>query len=197
MSNTVNPIDDLIDQIDESSQENSCCKCFSGETNTSKLLKMSCEHLICLACTDTLINTSEYEKCPSCQITISKNLHKLFSEYMVDPKSKLAYYHDIHVGDVLWLYNGNGHNWLYSKQHSQKINTAFEEYESTQNSILSTMEIEIKIGNKIETYVIDFDAQVQYQKTAPNKQREISCFTYKSVADLKKNKIIGIAGKML
>ncbi|XWV26072.1 zinc finger protein [Tupanvirus soda lake] len=192
-SNENNPIDDIIDQIDQDNID-TCTKCLCHSNN---LLSLSCGHFICLTCIESLIDDNKYQNCPTCNTVLTKNLHIMYTQFLADPVAKLAYYHDIHIGDILWWYGGNGHNWLYSKDQCAQLNTAFEIYDESNNDDDSLVELQIQTGNTIHTYVVDFANRTQYPKNTPNKQRPISCFKFKSASDLKKNKIIGIAGKLL
>jgi len=187
-----NPIDDLIDQINDSEESNTCSKCLC---QSKYLFKMSCTHFICLECVELLINENNYKSCPLCAAVLQKNLHKIYGTFLIDPVAKLSYYHGINIGDVLWYYGGNGHNWLYSKDQCQQLTTAYNNYKLLNGE--NSTELQIQIGNNFETYVIDFDSNTQYPKNTPNKQRDIFHFTFKVVADLKRNKIIGITGKPL
>ena len=194
MSNVNNPIDDLIDQIDDGENSDICVKCVC---HANHLFNMSCGHLVCMACIETLIDENNYKACPSCHNILTKNLHKLYSDFLADPVAKLSYFHNINIGDILWLYGGNSHNWLYSKEHCDLLNEAFENYETSNDSNVSTKELQIQMETHVETYVINFDTQKQYPKNTPDKKRNISSFTFNSLSDLKKKKIIGIAGKLL
>ena len=188
--NQGNPIDDLVDEFDDNEihgQTSGCCKC---SDETKKLFPISCQHLICLDCIEELIDEGQHKKCPLCQSILTKNLHKIFSEFLINPVSKLSYYYDFNLNDKLWCYTGNGHNWLYTKEQCDEINDAMD-------SDNPCFELNIKIGNHMETYVIDFDDGVQYPKNNPNKRRSIWQFQFNSLSDLKKNKIIGVAGKIL
>ena len=193
MSNNQNPIDTLIDQIDQHDNVDTCGKCLCAATD---LLKTSCNHIICMECSEAAINANEYKTCPICNINLTKNIHKLFTEYLNNPVNKLRYYHDIHIGDMLWYYNGNGHNWLYSNEHSKIIEAAYHQYLDN-ISAPSTVEIDIQIGNQVQIYIIDFENNNQYSKKDPNKKRDIACFKLTTLNDLKKNKIIGVAGNLL
>lgn len=188
-----NPIDTLLDQIDQHDNIETCGKCLCAVTD---LLKTSCNHTICLECSEAAINASEYKTCPICNVNLNKTIHKLFTDYLANPVNKLRYYHDINIGDMLWYYNGNGHNWLYSKEHSAQIEDAYDEYTNDTDSP-STVDIDIQIGNQVQTYVIDFKNNNQYSKKDPNKKRGVVCFKLNTLNDLKKNKIIGVAGNLL
>lgn len=190
MSNTTNPIDDLVDDIDNNEihgQINGCCKC---SNEIKKLFPISCQHLICLDCMEELIDDGQHKKCPLCQSVLTKNLHKIFSEFLINPVSKLSYYYNFNIGDILWCYAGNGHNWLYRKEQCDTINNAIDNDEEE-------VELQIPINNHMETYVIDINTGLQYQKNNPNKQRNIWSFQLNGSSDLKKNKIIGVSGKLL
>lgn len=191
MLNVQDPIDTLIEQIEEQSVS-TCGKCLCGTTN---LVKTSCNHTICLECVESLIDNNEHNNCPVCKGQLQKNLHKIFTEHLGNPLNNLQYYHDMIIGDVLWYYEGNGHNWLYSKEHSIDIDDAFAKFEEGEGP--PTTEIKIEINGKTETYIINFDTNKQYPKNSPNKKRGVSCFKLNSINDLKKNKIVGIAGKLL
>lgn len=190
-NDTGNPIDDLVDDFDDNDEINAniagCCACGN---ETKKLFDISCHHSICMDCMEQLIDDGLYKNCPACQSPLAKNLHKIFSEFLINPVSKLSYYYDFNIGDKLWCYAGNGHNWLYTKDQCDKINRAADDDDPT-------FDLDIQVGNHVETYVIDFDVEIQYQKNNPDKKRSIWCFTFHSLADLKKNKIIGVGGKLL
>lgn len=209
--NQSNPIDDVIDQIDENSveEENSCIKCTE---QPDQLFKLSCNHLICIKCVESLIDQNEQNVCPLCHQTLTKNLCKLYSDFLANPVAKLSYYHDINVGDTLWAYGGNGHNWLYSKEHCDHLNDAHEQFQNSENndhssnsasdsddseSDFSATELLIQTGNSMVTYIIDFDLGVQYPKNSPNRHRNIFSFVFNTAADLKTYKIAGVAGKAL
>ena len=195
MTDQSNPIDDLIDQIDENEQTITCIKCLC---HAKRMLPLSCNHVICISCMEISINDKNYKNCPGCSNPLMKDLNKIYSEYLENPISKLEYFYDMNVGDLLWYYTGNGHNWLYSKQHCNELNTVYEKYaeeghDDPDDCDYST--IELQIGS--QTYVVDLASLCQYPKNAPNKSRGISSFKLKSINDLKKNKIIGVAGKLL
>jgi hypothetical protein len=187
-----NLFDDLIDQIDDGVTIDICGKCV---TQTKNLIKISCNHFICLDCIEILIDDEKYDNCPMCNILLTKNLHKIYADFLADPILKLQHYFGINIGDILWYYSGNGHNWLYTKDVCNQLNTAFEKYDV--DGISSTTKIQITVGNAIQTYVVDFVSSSQYSENTPNKQRNISSFKLKSLSDLKKYKIIGVSGKLL
>jgi hypothetical protein len=206
-SKDVDPIDNLIDQIDQIEQDNEgtnnmCVKCLCI---SDYLYAISCGHTICLECIETLIGENNYQKCPICKNVLTNNLQKIYSEFLADQVAKLAYYHDIHIGDYLWSYGGNGHNWLYSKAHCIQLTTALQNYnnsndsndQSSSDNTDSQTELQLQIGNNIETYIVDVDVLVQYPKNHPNKRRDVQHFKFKSNSTLKKYKIIGVAGKLL
>jgi len=189
-----NPIDNLLYQIDNEELQ-SCSKC---KYQTKCLFKISCNHYICVKCIENSIDNCDYNLCPICNQILTKNLHDIFSEFLNDPISKLSYYHDINIGDIVWLYSGNGHNWLYSYENCSILNAAFDIYLSSDTyQANSKVELQLNIGGNVESYIVDFDEQIQYPKNSYNKKRNISTFKLKSVSDLRKNKIIGIAGKLL
>jgi hypothetical protein len=188
-----NSIDNLIDQIDKNFETDLCCKCLC---RSNQLFYLRCSHCICLKCIEKLINEKKINSCPACNHALTKNLHKIFSNFIADPIAKLSYYHDIHKNDVIWWYGGNSHNWLYSKYQSTQLNDAYQTYQND-NSGNNQTSLQIQIDNTVQTYVIDFDELVQYSIAAPNKKRPISCFEFTSLSDLKKNNIIGISGKLL
>src|SRR5437016_3212073 len=141
-----NPIDNLIDQIDQSTDTNSCCKCFC---QSDHIFSMSCNHIICLECMETLIDDHNYKNCPSCNCILTKTLHNMYSDFLADPVAKLSYYYDIHIGDKLWWYGGNGHNWLYSKDQCDQLNSAFQAYQDNDQDEdgVSEFELHIQTGN--------------------------------------------------
>lgn len=183
------PIDDLIDQLDidvgNTISMNICCNCFS----INQLYQISCSHYVCITCIENLIKTNAHTQCPQCSSPLTKDLCKIFSDFIKDPVSKLAYYYNINKGDVLWYYEGNTNNWLYTKDHCDKINNVYKSADSVELQIPSSM--------STQTYIIDTYENVQYPKHSPHKQRSIGFFTYNSIADLKKHKIIGVSGKLL
>jgi hypothetical protein len=196
-----NNIDALIEQNDIDTND-TCCHCLSSES----LFKISCQHFICLACCELLIKKNKYTNCPQCATKLSTDLQTIFMSAISNPMTKLSYYHNFSVGDIVWAYNGNGHNWLYSKEISDQIQDAYLAYDNQSNDSSnesdddesnSTVEINIMINNKPEIYVIDFGTVTQYPKNNPNKSRGILTFKLDSVKDLKKNKIIGVAGQLL
>lgn len=187
------PIDVLIDKFNATVINRECIKC----ENDDKLFKMSCKHLICVPCMEDLINQNNYEKCPSCNSVLTRNIQKIFLEFISNPISKLNYYHNININDRVWYYSGNGHNWLYSNENNCQLNQAFDKYEEIKEDSLSQTQIQLSINNEIKTYVIDFELMVQYQKDNPSKARDVLNFKLTSKNDLKKNKIIGVAGKLL
>ena len=186
-----NPIDNLIDQIDQNTNTNSCCKCLC---QSDHIFTISCGHLICLECIEILIDENNYKKCPLCDHLLTKPLQKIYSDFLADPVAKLSYYYNIHIGDVLWWYGGNSHNWLYTKDQCEQLNSAFHNYEEDDED---EVELQIQTGSSMQVYVVDFERLIQWPKTTPDKQRPVSHFKFKSASDLKKNKIIGIAGKLL
>lgn len=192
MTNVQDPFDTVIEQIEQNDKPITCEKCLCGTTN---LLKTSCNHTICLECIESLIEAKDYTHCTICQGLLQKNLHKMFTEYLANPLNNLQYCHDMVCDDILWYYEGNGHNWLYSKENCIDIDDAFQKY--NQDDGPSTLEIKIDLNGKSETYIVDFENKKQYPKNAPNKKRGISYFKLKSINDLKKYKIIGVAGKLL
>ena len=193
--NSDNNLDTFIDQIDNNTKIHTCCKCLCFSNH---LLEMSCNDFICLECCENMINENNYKNCPNCNTFLTKNIHKIFSDFMTNPLIKLEYYHDISIDDMVWAYGGNGHNWLYSKENCNQIEAAYKLFESNNNSDqISTIDIQIKMGNKTETYQLDFNEMEQYPKNNRNKSRIITSFKLKSINDLKKNKIIGVAGKLL
>jgi hypothetical protein len=184
-------IDNLIDQIDQNHDLNVCAKCLCASDN---LFILTCNHFVCLECIEKSIDDNNYKNCPSCNSILTKNLHKIYSGFLADPVAKLAYYHDIRIGNIVWCYGGNDHNWLYSKDHSNQLNDAYKLYEMDEDK---DNILELQIGQNMPTYIIDFNEMVQYQKMAPNKRRPVSFFKFRSLSDLKKNKIIGVSGKLL
>lgn len=190
----MDPVDDLITQIDQNDTVPVCNKCLYA---TPDLVKTSCNHFLCLSCMEKAIETGEYKKCLICNIDLTKNIHKLFTDYLVNPMNKLSYYHDIHTGEMVWYYEGKGHNWLYSKEHCRELEDAYQLYEDSDDGENETCEIEIPIGSGTEVYVINFSSLTQYPKNDPSKKRKISCFALNSISDLRHNKIIGIGGKLL
>lgn len=190
-----NNIDSLLDQMDDATTNN-CCQCLC---NSNYLLKLSCDHSICLDCSNHLIESNSTTNCPQCRTILVKRIDVFFAEYMTNPIIKLAHYHKINIGDMVWAYKGNGHHWLYSKEHCDQIEGAFEQFDETDTSDgeLDELEITININDQPEIYVIDFQAMEQYQKNAPHKRRGVFSFELKSKKDLTKNKIIGVAGSLL
>jgi hypothetical protein len=189
---TFNPIDDLIDQIDDNAQNDLCCECHLASAHKEIL---SCGHQLCYSCMEALIEKATVNNCPGCSVVLTKNLHKIFAEILKNPVIKLSYYHQIDQGDQLWYYSGNNHNWLYSAEHCQILTAASENTDSEEE--ISEVELKITTGPITETYVVSIDDLVQYPKSFPNKIREIGTFHFKSATDLKKHKIIGVAGKLL
>ena len=197
MSNIQDPIDILIDQIEENDNIDTCAKCLCA---TANLLKTACNHTICLECIETSINENDYNNCLVCKAILPKNLHKMFKDYLDNPLNKLSYYHNMVLGDTLWYYEGNGHNWLYSKEHCIEIEEAYAIYDDDESDNVTppdSLEIQINIGGKIDIYVINFSILKQYSKNSPTKKRNISCFKLNTINDLKKNKIVGVAGQLL
>ena len=189
MNSETNAIDDIIDQVDGDIINDVCMKCLS---NSKYRLQTSCNHIICLTCTEELIKSNKCNHCPFCNNMLSKNLTILFTEYLNNPITKLGYYHNIHQNEMLWMYHGNGHNWIYSHENCLQLEEAYQKYQDTDEYL-----IELQVGNPPETYIIDFDNMQQYPKKSPKHKRMISSFQFKNINDLKKNKIIGVAGKLL
>ena len=187
MTSSQNSIDTATGQ---STDHNSCAKC---SEQFSHLFTLSCVHEICMECMETLIDENKYTQCPTCHNVLTKTLHQIYSDFLGNPLAKLSCYHDIRVGDELWYYGGNGHNWLYSKDQCVIINNAYDEYENDDGA--TKVELQIQMGNIVQTCIIDFDTDTQYLKTSPNKKRPISHFEFTDLSDFENNKIVGIAGK--
>ncbi len=198
VTNSIDNLIDQIDQIDQNDQNNTINLCIKCMTVPNNLFKLSCNHLICIGCIENLIDNDNYKNCPGCNVVLTKNLYKVYSKFLADPIAKLEYYHNIKLGDNLWWYGGNDHNWLYSKNQTDHISNAYNSYiNEDDDDDDHEIELQIQVGQTLQTYIIDFENEIQYQKSMPSKKRPIGIFKFKSFSDLKKNKIIGIAGKLL
>ena len=200
-----NPIDSLINQIDDDISVNikSCIKCHD---HAGHLYEMSCSHCLCQNCTTTQIANKKIKTCPSCHVTLTKDLNTLVTEHKSALKvTKLADEYGMDIGDTLWLYGGNSGNWLYSEHICNQLNLAYETFNfATANQSDSDSESDDNIANhqieiQINTvpYIVDFKNRIQYQKNNSSKHRSISWFKFKSASDLKKYNIVGVAGKPL
>ena len=193
-----NQIDLLVDQIDND-YDRTCDKCIY---QTKFLNKVSCNHFICLGCSEELTNSNKYTTCPVCQSDLKEDLKAIFSRAMKNLITKLDYCYQMQVEDILWYYCGNSHNWLFSRNHCEILNNAFIEYAKDKQK--TTVEIQLETLSATETvpaggetYVIDFTSLCQYPKNNPKKKRTVSYFKLKGASDLRKNKIVGIAGKLI
>lgn len=188
------PIDNLIDQINQNANILTCSKCLSEH---KYLLEESCGHYICLNCSELIISKGNYNVCAVCENILDQNLHKMYTEYLSNPIKSLSYRYNINVGDMLWYYQGQGHNWLYNKEQSDYIEEQFKKYEKSQGKNSSKIGINTEINGKNVEYIIDLKTLKQYPLNNPSSPRNISCFKLKNIADLKKNKIIGVSGRLL
>lgn len=193
MNKNINPIDDLVDQLDMNETVKTCDRCLH---HSKYLFNLSCCHVVCMECIEKLVKEDCTDNCPLCQQTLLKKLSTIASNFFSNPLSRLEYYYGMNVGDILWAYSGNNHNWLYTKEQCEKINSAFDRFlESSESD--SFIELKAKVGDVDEIYIIDFDSLIQYPKKNPQAKRKILAFELNSLTDLKKNKIIGVAGKYL
>lgn len=176
-----------------------CAKCSNiGEFG----FHISCNHYICLDCAQLLIDNNDYKTCPLCKNTLATNLHTIFADFLISPVGKLIYHYDFLINDTLWYYAGNNHNWLYSKEDCNILNNAFMEYQdkvddtSDSDSISEDIsKCELTVGPNSETYVIDFNKEIQYPKKFPNKVRTVSNFVFNNMNSIDNKKIIGVAGQ--
>lgn len=196
-----NPIDNLLDDLDDTDVANSCAMC---QTTQSYLFETSCYHSICVNCVSLNVAAKKYKTCPYCKNQLGSDLKTLLDIYTDNIKlEKLSKDFNICIGDVLWAYNGNNCNWLYSKDNCDKINLCYDnsnrsdDNSDSDDNDNSTMELDIDVGGRNETYVIDFVAKRQYQKNNYSKFRNILSFKFTDAADLKKYRIIGVAGKKI
>jgi hypothetical protein len=188
-------IDNLIDQVDQNSIPKICNKC---SCSTKHLLKESCGHYICIQCAESLILKDVYNNCTVCNTQLVKNIYRLYTEYFENPINRLSYHYGINTGDMVWCYQGQGHNWLYCKEQSDYLEEQFQKIEKSGcNSESLKIPIQIEINGSKQDYIVDFAKLKQYPKNMPSKSRNISCFKLKNVSDLKKNKIIGVGGRVL
>lgn len=186
--------DALIANIDDNINNSACLKC---QLHNNLLIELDCGHNICINCTNSIIsNNINVSTCPSCYAPLAQDMTQLLAKCMSDPVMKLSFYHKINIGDTLWYYSGNNRNWLYSKDHCDQITKVYDLYTKTNSDTYSTVQIQIATP-VLETYIIDFEFDVQYNIKFPNKQRNIYHFTYNSGDDLKTHKIIGVAGTFL
>lgn len=182
-------IDSLLDQIsDNTVNVVNCCEC---GVYSQFLIKLECKHLICADCAGTFVSENNFKKCPSCGITLSKNIEKHYRDYISNPLINLITNHSINIGEFVWAYSGgSGHYWLYCADHIKQL----EEADSNGDSLV---ELEIALPSGTEIYVVDLDQMKQYPKNSPSKKRFVTKFLLQSKKDLSKNKIIGINGKFL
>ena len=205
-----NPIDLILDQI-EATDNIFCARCNERD---NYLYQMSCDHYICLDCASLKISKNQYKTCPSCQNILAKNLSTLVEERDADVKlHMLSQNYNINIGDTLWIYSGNSGYWLYDNDCCNKLNQAYQDFLSFNDADDSandaddspnsydedptTTELQINIGTRIDTYVIDFINGLQYQKNNPSKKRSLKCFKLNAALDIKTYNIVGIAGKKL
>jgi hypothetical protein len=181
----IDPIADLIDQIDEANEI--CAKC---TTQTKHLQQLSCNHVVCMDCIISGIPVYDNTKCLVCQSVLTQSLDKIHADFFGSIVSKLSYYHNINIGDILWYYCGNNHNWLYTHENCLIL-------EKSSEDSLSEIELNILIDGVNAPYTIDLDKMVQYPKNSSNKQRRIENFEFRSLSDLRKHNIGGVAGKLI
>lgn len=180
---SINPLDELSEQIDINETIKTCDKCLH---HSNFLFNLSCIHIICMECLQIAITNNNANYCPVCQHSLLNNLMMISNKFLNNLVSRLGYYHNININNTVWAYSGINHNWLYTSEQCKQINSAF-------NNSLS----KLKICINDDTYIINFDTLTQYSEKKPTAKRKIFSFKFNSLSDLKKNKIIGVAGKYL
>jgi hypothetical protein len=189
-------IDVLLNEIDENamnvatsnSNSNGCIQC---KKETKHKLRLECKCCICLECSNDCINNNNFKKCPNCNKILVTNINVCHENYVSKPMVNLDLNFGITTGSYVWAYaGGHGHNWLYSMDHIKQLEEADENDEWG-------ADLDIAIQGTTTKYKVVFDDMVQFPDGFPNKSRNVIRFLFQSKKDLKQNKIIGVAGKLI
>jgi len=171
---------------------------FSGGVSPQRglgntLLKLSCNHHICLKCAEDTIKMDSHNACPKCGIFLANDINKLITDHLNDPENKLAFEHGFQNGAVIWTYSGaNGKKWAYTRDQCKSIEEAYEEFliDGTKK------EFRLNVSNG-SWYILNFDSMQQSNFNDNNKTRNLDRFEMDSYQDIIDNDVIGISGKRI
>lgn len=164
---------------------NQCCVCFKDSQ-----LSMSCSHTICVACVKQLVQTNNYNSCPTCGNFLLDDINKLYLEYMKDPTNSFYSNYGFKNNDTIWAYQGaNGNYWAFTKYQCDIIESKYQKYIG--DNVSAEFQLLVSTGN---IYIINFHDMIQYASKNEQKMRDIIRFKMLQYQDIIDNKIIGVAG---
>lgn len=187
-------IDVLLNEVDENAMivaSNNSQTCVQCHVESKHKLRLDCKCYLCLDCSNDCINNDDFKKCPHCTRILTTDINVCYENYVSKPIVNLDLNFGIQTGSYVWAYaGGHGHNWLYSIDHIKQLEEADENNEWG-------ADLDIDIQGTTKTYKVVFDDMVQFPDGYPNRGRNVIRFLFQSKKDLKQNKIIGVAGKLI